>query len=81
MRAHIIAALVLATSLGLCHPGRTQEAGQPAAGGWVDMFNGQDLEGWTYHLDDANVKLFERTAQPRGFFESRRTNELLETLH
>ena len=46
MRVCILAGLVLTTSLGLWHTGLTQEAGQPAPGGWVDMFNGKDLTGW-----------------------------------
>ena len=53
MRGLIVGSVALMLSIVLCRPAVAEE---PDA---VALFNGKNLEGWTYHLDDANVKMEE----------------------
>lgn len=78
--------LLIAASLLLIVPvvARAAQDVKPAAGKTVQLFNGKNLEGWTYHLDDDKVAMdavwsvkegvLHCTGRPAGYLITKRND-------
>jgi hypothetical protein len=76
--------LLMVVVASLSAPNCLAAQAKPADGKTIELFNGRDLEGWTYHLDDENVAMedvwsvkegvLHCTGRPAGYLITKRND-------